>query len=53
MKGDRPYLAECQVIRQAKNNDIPKYGKLRSKRWRNGRQNTTFYNAINALWEIE
>ena len=51
MKDDRPYLVECQAIRQTKNNDIQRHGKLRLKIRQNGMQNTTFYNAINGILE--
>lgn len=53
MKGHKTYLVECQVIRQTKNNDIPKHGKTHFKRRQITIQNVAFYNAINALWEIE
>ena len=51
MKNDKPYFVECQVIRQIRNNCIPKHGKSHSKRRQNGRQNTAFYNVIHALLE--
>ena len=51
MKGHKTYLVECQG--QTKNNDIPKHGKTHFKRRQITIQNVAFYNAINALWEIE
>lgn len=53
MKGHKTYLAECQVIRQTKNNDIPKHGKTHFKRRQITIQNVAFYNAICTLLEIE
>ena len=53
MRECKPYLVECQVIRQVKTINIPKHGKSRSKIRQNGRQNTTFYNAICVFLEIE
>ena len=53
MKDGLTYLAEYQVIRQTKNNDIPRHGKLRSKIRQITIQNVAFYNAINGILEIE
>ena len=53
MKGHKTYLVECQVIRQTKNNDIPKHGKTHFKRRQITIQNVAFYNAINGILEFE
>ena len=53
MKGCKTYLVECQAIKLAKINDIPRYGKLRYQRRQITIQNVAFYNAINGISEIE
>ena len=53
MKDGRPYLVECQVIRQVKIISIPKHGKTHSQRRQITIQNVAFYNAINGILEIE
>ena len=53
MKDGRPCLVEYQVIRQVKTINIPKHGKLRSKRRQITIQNVAFYNAINGILEFE
>ena len=53
MKGHKTYLAECQVIRRTKNNDIPKHGKTHFKRRQITIQNVAFYNAINGILKFE
>ena len=51
MKDDRPYLVECQAIKETKINDIPKHGKTHFKRRQITIQNVAFYNAINGILE--
>ena len=53
MRGGKPYLVECQVIRQVKTINIPKHGKTHYKRRQITIQNVAFYNAINGILEIE
>ena len=53
MKDDRPYLVECQAIKETKINDIPKHGKTHFKRRQITIQNVAFYNAINGILEFE
>ena len=53
MKVSLTYLAEYQAIKQTRTTDILRYGKTHSKRRQITIQNMAFYNAINALLEIE
>ncbi len=46
MKGHKTYLAECQVIRQTKNNDIPKTRQ-------NAFQKTANYNTKRGLLQCD
>ena len=53
MKVSLTYLAEYQAIKQTRTTDILRYSKTHSKRRQITIQNMAFYNAINALLEIE
>ena len=53
MKVSLTYLAEYQAIKQTRTTDILRYGKTHSQRRQITIQNVAFYNAINALLEIE
>ena len=53
MKYGRPYLAEYQAVKQTRTTGILRYGKTHSQRRQITMQNTTFYNAINGILEIE